>query len=258
MREALLALRIERAVDKRTILEQWINRAYFGRGAYGIDAAARAVLRQAGDQPVDREAVLLAVVPRAPATYDPIAHLGAARRRRDRVLGLLVRRGVLSPSDARTAAAAPLERRAPPPGRGRTGAGGGGAGPAAREVRARGGVVHTSLEAPATSPPPSAGSRGVRVPGVVGRPGPWRRPRRPRRLGDAARAIEVAGGRADRRGHAGSLAARARSHAPADQIDQLLEAGLAEGAARRDVGDQRGTEGLEHALAHVGVALEAA
>jgi len=40
-REALLALRIERAVDKRTILEQWLNRAYFGNGAVGFASAAR-------------------------------------------------------------------------------------------------------------------------------------------------------------------------------------------------------------------------
>src|SRR5215510_4262128 len=41
LREALLALRIERAVDKRTILEQWMNRAYFGNGAHGFEAAAQ-------------------------------------------------------------------------------------------------------------------------------------------------------------------------------------------------------------------------
>jgi len=145
--EALLALRLERAVDKRAILEQWLNRAYFGRGAHGIAAASLLYFGKPVASLSTAEAVLLAVLPRAPSAYDPIAHLPAAVARRDRVLALLVRRGVLSADDADRARAQSLQVRLHPPA---------GAAPhfvrwvvdsLPAEVRARGGVVHTTLDA---------------------------------------------------------------------------------------------------------------
>ena len=108
LREMLLAMRIERAVDKRTILEQWINRAYFGNGAVGFEAASRLYF----DKPVsalsDGEAVLLAVLPRAPTGYDPLKQLDAAKRRRDYVLDMLVARGAITDEVARNARATEL------------------------------------------------------------------------------------------------------------------------------------------------------
>ncbi len=103
VRESILALRLERAVDKRTILEQWMNRAYFGNGAIGFAAAAELYF---GKKPValsDAEATFLAVLPRAPTAYDPLRHPEAARRRRDRVLDLLVARGVIDAGRAQAA-----------------------------------------------------------------------------------------------------------------------------------------------------------
>ena len=108
LQEALLALRIERAVAKRTILEQWLNRAYFGHGAYGLDAAARLYLGKPATGLSTGEAVLLACLPRAPTAYDPIERLPAAIRRRDRVLDLLVQRGVLDGDAAARARAQPV------------------------------------------------------------------------------------------------------------------------------------------------------
>ena len=104
LRETLLALRIERAVDKRTILEQWMNRAYFGNGAYGFAAASQLYFGKRPAALSDAEASLLAVLPRAPTAYDPLVHVDRATRRRDRVLALLVERGVIDP--ARVAAIA--------------------------------------------------------------------------------------------------------------------------------------------------------
>ncbi|MGE5182969.1 MAG: transglycosylase domain-containing protein [Acidobacteriota bacterium] len=100
VREALLALRIERALDKRAILEQWMNRAYFGHGAYGFDAAARLYFGKPARALSPGEATLLAVIPRSPAAYDPLRHAGAAHRRRAHVLGLLVERGVIDEAAA--------------------------------------------------------------------------------------------------------------------------------------------------------------
>lgn len=95
LRESMLALRIERAVDKRTILEQWMNRAYFGNGAYGFAAASELYFGRPPAALSDAEAALLAVLPRAPTGYDPLKHLERATRRRDRVLAMLVERGVI-------------------------------------------------------------------------------------------------------------------------------------------------------------------
>lgn len=108
LRETLLALRIERRADKRTILEQWMNRAYFGNGAYGFEAAARLYFGKPASALSDGEAALLAVIPRAPSGYEPLGHLAAATARRDRVLALLVARGVIAEATARAARATPL------------------------------------------------------------------------------------------------------------------------------------------------------
>jgi penicillin-binding protein 1C len=108
LREALLALRLERAVDKRTILEQWFNRACFGNGAFGLDAAARLYFAKPATALSPGEATLLAVLPRAPTAYDPLLHLDRALARRDHVLGLLEARGVLSAADAAAIRAEPV------------------------------------------------------------------------------------------------------------------------------------------------------
>jgi penicillin-binding protein 1C len=110
-KESFLALRIERAVDKRTILEQWMNRAYFGNGAYGFESAARLYFGKPASALSDGEAVLLAVLPRSPAGYDPLRHLDAALRRRDYVLDLLVERGAITEDVARDARAQQLAVR---------------------------------------------------------------------------------------------------------------------------------------------------
>ncbi|MEJ7604319.1 MAG: transglycosylase domain-containing protein, partial [Kofleriaceae bacterium] len=107
-REMLVALRLERSVDKRTILEQWMNRAYFGNGAYGFDAAARLYFDKPASALSDGEAIALAVIPRAPTSYDPLKHPGALERRRDHVLELLVAHGTLTAEAAHAARTTPI------------------------------------------------------------------------------------------------------------------------------------------------------
>jgi penicillin-binding protein 1C len=108
VKETLLALRIERAIDKRTILEQWMNRAYFGNGAYGFDAAARLYFGKPARALSPGEATLLAVIPRAPSAYDPLRHADAAQKRRAHVVGLLVARGVIDQATADAITSEPL------------------------------------------------------------------------------------------------------------------------------------------------------
>jgi penicillin-binding protein 1C len=107
-REMMLALRIERAVDKHTILEQWLNRAYFGNGQVGFDAAARFYFGKPATALSDAEALTIAVIPRAPTGYDPLKHLDATLRRRDYVLQMLVERGAVSADAADAIKATPL------------------------------------------------------------------------------------------------------------------------------------------------------
>jgi penicillin-binding protein 1C len=118
--EMLLAVRIERAVDKHTILEQWINRAYFGNGQVGFEAASRFYFGKPASALSDAEALTLAVIPRAPTGYDPLVHLDATLRRRDYVLDMLVDRGAIGEPTARDIRATPIavarhdrENRAP-------------------------------------------------------------------------------------------------------------------------------------------------
>lgn len=118
--EALAALRLERAVTKREILEQYVNRAYYGRSAYGVEAAAQRFFgKPARDLGLD-EAALLSTLPRAPTAYDPARHPERVSRRRAHVLSKMAARGWITRSAADEAASAPLrlivpvgERRAP-------------------------------------------------------------------------------------------------------------------------------------------------
>lgn len=113
--ESVLALRLERALGKREILEHYLNRAYYGNGAYGLEAAAQTYFGKPARSLSDGEATLLACLPRAPAAYDPLEHPRAAIRRRDYVLSLLAERGVVDPGEIGAAIAQPLDTRRHPP-----------------------------------------------------------------------------------------------------------------------------------------------
>ncbi|MCA9640237.1 MAG: transglycosylase domain-containing protein [Polyangiaceae bacterium] len=106
--EALDALGLELRLSKSEILEQYLNRAYYGRLAYGVEAAANQFFgKSAKDLTLD-EAALLAVLPRAPSYYDPDKHPAHALERRRYVLGNMAARGWISRASAETAASQPL------------------------------------------------------------------------------------------------------------------------------------------------------
>ncbi len=116
IKEAVLAMRMERAMGKPAILEQYVNRAYFGNGAHGIEAAARTYFGKPAASLSAGEATFLAVLPRAPTAYDPLRRPGAALARRDHVFRLLAGHGAMSADEiarARVQALAPGLHRAP-------------------------------------------------------------------------------------------------------------------------------------------------
>src|ERR1044072_798473 len=100
MKEVVLALAIERKFSKDQILELYLNRVYFGGGAYGIDAASRRFFGHSADRLSLGEAAIIAGLVKAPSNYAPTADIEAARDRSSVVLQTMVRNGFITASTA--------------------------------------------------------------------------------------------------------------------------------------------------------------
>jgi len=112
--EAILALRLEEGLDKKTILERYLNTVYFGAGAYGVGTAA-AVYFGKDVRDLDlAESALLAGLIRAPSASNPFEHPDVARARRRVVLDKMVALGWAGATAADRAAAEPLHLRDDP------------------------------------------------------------------------------------------------------------------------------------------------
>jgi penicillin-binding protein 1A len=108
IREAILAFRLESTLSKQQILELYLNSIFLGRNAYGIQAASRAYFDKDVNELTLPEAAYLAVLPKAPANYDPVRATGRALGRRNYVLREMYRNGYISEDQWQTAAATPL------------------------------------------------------------------------------------------------------------------------------------------------------
>ncbi|MDO5742532.1 MAG: transglycosylase domain-containing protein, partial [Vagococcus sp.] len=99
-KETILALKINREQSKEEILINYLNTIYFGRGAYGIEAAAQAYFdKSAKDLTVSESALLSGIIP-APSVYDPKKNEKIAKKRWTRVIKLMVTDGYLSQKEA--------------------------------------------------------------------------------------------------------------------------------------------------------------
>jgi penicillin-binding protein 1A len=96
MKEIVLALAIERKFSKDQILELYLNRVYFGGGAYGIDAASRRFFGHSADHLSLGEAAIIAGLVKAPSNYAPTADAEAARSRSGVVLQSMVNNGFIT------------------------------------------------------------------------------------------------------------------------------------------------------------------
>ena len=85
--ELLLALRIERTLTKDEILELYLNKIFFGHRAYGVAAAAEVYYGKRLDQLDIAEMAMLAGLPKAPSTNNPVSNAARALERRDYILG---------------------------------------------------------------------------------------------------------------------------------------------------------------------------
>ncbi|WP_345354547.1 transglycosylase domain-containing protein [Actinoallomurus liliacearum] len=111
LRELRLAIGLEKHLTKDQILERYLNIAYFGDGAYGVEEAARHYFGvHAADLSLAQAATLAGVV-RAPQTYDPNLHPVRGRERRDTVLDRMAELKVVTPAQAAEVKAQPLGLR---------------------------------------------------------------------------------------------------------------------------------------------------
>ncbi len=108
--QMMLAARLERVLGKRQILEQYLNRVYYGNGAWGAEQAAHVYFDKRAKDLSAGEASLLAVIPRGPTFYNPFGdHRRRVLARRAHILRLMEKHGYLSAEARALAERVPLE-----------------------------------------------------------------------------------------------------------------------------------------------------
>ncbi len=98
-KEVILAVKISRQQDKDTILENYLNTIYFGRGAYGIQAAAKAYFDKNVEDLTVSEGAMLAGIIQSPANRDPATNPESSRERWNVVLDGMVEQRWLTPDE---------------------------------------------------------------------------------------------------------------------------------------------------------------
>ncbi len=109
LKEAVLAMKLERELSKEEILERYLNTIYFGRGAYGVGAAARAYFDKDLAQVGPGEAAYLAGLIRAPESADAERDPEEATRRRNTGLVAMQETGMISAEERAAAEAIPIQ-----------------------------------------------------------------------------------------------------------------------------------------------------
>ncbi|MGY4236396.1 penicillin-binding protein 1A [Bradyrhizobium sp. USDA 4449] len=108
IKEALLAMRIEKTYSKDKILELYLNEIYLGLGAYGIAAASLVYFDKSVNELTVAEAAYLAALPKMPATLHPVRNRDRAIERRNYVIDRLQENGWIKQADADKARKEPL------------------------------------------------------------------------------------------------------------------------------------------------------
>ena len=119
IQEAMLAFWLEREFTKQEILTIYLNRAYFGAGAYGVDAAARRYFGRSARDVDLAQAAMIAGLLKAPSRYSPANDLALARKRARVVVDAMVDADVLTDAEGEAAKgrvnALNVARRSGPP-----------------------------------------------------------------------------------------------------------------------------------------------
>lgn len=107
--EIVLALKLEKAMDKRQILEAYLNAVYFGHGAYGIEAASNVYFNKHVSQLSLSEGALLAGVIKSPSNYAPHLNPDRAVSRRNKILRTMAENGMITDGQCEAATAEPVQ-----------------------------------------------------------------------------------------------------------------------------------------------------
>jgi penicillin-binding protein 1A len=105
IREAILAYRLEKTLSKRQILELYLNEIYLGNGAYGVESAARTYFAKTTNDLSVADAALLAGLVASPSRFNPQRNPEGALKRREFVLGGMLRHGFISDDEYKIASA---------------------------------------------------------------------------------------------------------------------------------------------------------
>lgn len=111
IKEAILAVRIERTFSKDRILELYLNEIFLGFRSYGVGMAALNYFNKSLDELTVAEVAYLAALPKAPTNYHPERQKEAAVARRNWVISRMAEDGAITAEEARAAQAEPLTVR---------------------------------------------------------------------------------------------------------------------------------------------------
>jgi penicillin-binding protein 1A len=116
IKEALLAIRIEKRYTKREIFTLYCNQMYFGHGVYGVEAASRLYFGRSAKDLTVEEAALIAGILQGNVRQSPYVNMDAALRRRNYTLGRMAEVGFITAADAEAAKKKPIVLRGEPSG----------------------------------------------------------------------------------------------------------------------------------------------
>lgn len=109
IKEAFLAIRIEQLLNKDEILELYLNKIYLGYRAYGVGAAAQVYFGKTIDQLTLSEMAVIAGLPKAPSTFNPLYSMDRAIARRNVVLSRMLSEGYITQAQYDDASREPID-----------------------------------------------------------------------------------------------------------------------------------------------------
>lgn len=108
IKEAILALQLERRYTKDELLALYLNQIYFGSGAYGVESAAQLFFGKPASQMDLAQCALIAGLPKAPSRYTPLVNPDLAEKRRNLVLRLMLNQGLITDAQYQLATSQPV------------------------------------------------------------------------------------------------------------------------------------------------------
>src|SRR3954454_1850121 len=116
IKEAILAIQIEKRYTKNEIFTLYCNQMYFGHGVYGVEAASRLYFGKTAKDLTLEEAALIAGILQGNVRQSPYVNMDAALRRRNYTLTRMAEVGYITPDEAEEARKKPIVVRPEPPG----------------------------------------------------------------------------------------------------------------------------------------------